>query len=67
MNESAILSLMGEDEIPEREGPRTLRRNRLTKSRIIGELWMAGWPRWLQIAVVGGTGLFLAWVYFTRG
>lgn len=58
---------MGEGEFPEREGGGLSRHNRFTKSRIIGELWMAGWPRWLQIAVVGGTGMFLAWVYFTAG
>ncbi|MDP6572485.1 MAG: hypothetical protein QGI63_03285 [Rhodospirillales bacterium] len=58
---------MGEDEFPEGQSPRLLRHNRFMKSRIIGELWMAGWPRWLQIAVVGATGLFLAWVYFTGG
>ncbi len=58
---------MGEGESPEREAAGLLRNNRFTKSRIIGELWMAGWPRWLQIVVVGGTGLILAWVYFTAG
>ena len=58
---------MGKDKFPEGQDPRLLRQNRFAKSRIIGELWMAGWPRWLQIVVVGATGLFLAWVYFTAG
>ena len=58
---------MGEGEFPERDGPNLLRQNQFMKSRIIGELWMAGWPRWLQIVVIGATGLFLAWVYFTAG
>jgi hypothetical protein len=58
---------MGEGEYSEREGPRLLRRGRFTRSRIFGEIGMTGWPRWLQIAVIGGTALFLAWVYFTAG